>query len=152
MEVLLQDLLDLSRIVQLPIKLVDIDLKSVVQQQCDTLEAAIREADATINIAEHLHTVHANERLLSEGLLNLMTNALRYREPSRPLRIDIFTRQSKLSTSIHVKDTDLQSTYIVVPEHNSMGTDDARQHDAQAWGCCEKRRSSNPFCFLPTSV
>lgn len=104
MEMLLTDLLDLSRIVQQTITISDIKVKIVVEQQCVALEEAIREASATINIAEKLHTVSANKRLLSEGILNLLSNAIRYRQPSLPLIIDIFTTQSTSSTTIHVKD------------------------------------------------
>ncbi|TWX73615.1 sensor histidine kinase [Colwellia sp. C1TZA3] len=104
MELLLADLLDLSRIVQQTITSANVNVKSAVDQQCAALEEAISEANATVNMAENLHTVDANERLLSEGILNLLSNALGYRELSRPLIIEIFTTQTSLSTTIHVKD------------------------------------------------
>jgi signal transduction histidine kinase len=41
---------------------------------------------------------------LTEALLNLLTNAIRYRAPSRKLIIDISTTHSGTSTTIHVQD------------------------------------------------
>ncbi|TWX46366.1 sensor histidine kinase [Colwellia hornerae] len=104
MERVLSDLLDLSRIVQQAIATSAINVKQIVEQQCAVLEEGILEANVTINIAENLHSVNANERLMSEGLLNLLSNAIRYQDPAIPLVIDIFTSQTKLSTTIHVKD------------------------------------------------
>jgi signal transduction histidine kinase len=104
MEMLLTDLLDLSRIVQQAITTAKIDVKTVVEQQCIVLEEAIQESSAEIDFTEILHTVNANERLLSQGLLNLLSNAIRYREPSHPLIIKVFTTQTATSTLIHVKD------------------------------------------------
>ena len=104
MESLLTDLLDLSRIVQQTITTTNIDGKIVIEQQCVALEVSILEANATINIVDDLHNVSANQRLLSQCVLNLLSNAIGYREPSRPLVIEIYTTQTSLTTTIHVKD------------------------------------------------
>ncbi|AOW78333.1 hypothetical protein A3Q34_16705 [Colwellia sp. PAMC 20917] len=104
MERVLTDLLDLSRIVQQAIETSAINVKQVVEQQSAALEEGLLKANATINLADNLHTVNANQRLVSEGILNLLSNAIRYRDPVTPLLIDIFTSQTKLSTTIHVRD------------------------------------------------
>jgi signal transduction histidine kinase len=111
MERVLTDLLDLSRIVQQAIETSEINVKQVVEQQSAVLEEGLLKANATINLADNLYTVNANERLMSEGLLNLLSNAIcymlyaiRYRDPAIPLLIDIFTSQTQLSTTIHVRD------------------------------------------------
>ncbi|MBA6349870.1 MULTISPECIES: ATP-binding protein [unclassified Colwellia] len=104
MERVLTDLLDLSRIVQQAIETSEINVKQVVEQQSAVLEEGLLKANATINLADNLHTINANERLVSEGILNLLSNAIRYRDPATPLLIDIFTSQTKLSTTIHIKD------------------------------------------------
>lgn len=104
MESLLTDLLDLSKIVQQPITLAEVDLIQVINNQKLVLENAVIESNARININDNLIKINANERLLSEAILNLLSNAIRYREPSRPLIIDIFTTQSDVGTTIHIKD------------------------------------------------
>ena len=104
MESLLSDLLELSKIVQQPIEITTVDVKQIVAEQSMVLEKVISECDAVINVDKNLHVINANERLLSEIVLNLLSNAIRYREPKRQLVIDIYTTQTKENTSLHVKD------------------------------------------------
>jgi signal transduction histidine kinase len=104
MEALLVDLLDLSRVVQQAITFSTIDVKKSVEKQCKSLENTINETNTTIRLAENLHNINANNRLFSEAILNLLSNAIRYREPSRKLLIEISTTQSSNATSIHIKD------------------------------------------------
>ncbi|WP_426359324.1 sensor histidine kinase [Pseudocolwellia sp. HL-MZ19] len=104
MEHLLSDLLELSKIVQQPIVIEDVDVGKIIQEQSLVLEDTIIESEATINLADNLHTIKANERLFSEIILNLLSNSLRYREPSRKLVIDISTSQTDKATIVHVKD------------------------------------------------
>ncbi|MBA6225393.1 hypothetical protein H4J51_01505 [Colwellia sp. MB02u-18] len=104
MELLLADLLDLSRIVQQAITTTNVNVNVVIEQQCLALEEAIGEANARINVAKNLDPVSANERLLSEVILNLLSNALRYLEPARPLIIEIFTTKTSSATTLHIKD------------------------------------------------
>lgn len=104
METLLTDLLDLSKIVQQAITKSNIDVKTSVEQQCGALEAIITQTHSTIRFAENLHMVYANHRLFCESILNLLSNAIRYREPTRNLVIDIFTTKSATSTTVHIKD------------------------------------------------
>ncbi|MBU2924638.1 ATP-binding protein [Colwellia sp. 1_MG-2023] len=104
MESLLTDLLDLSRIVQQTIAISQVNVQTIIEEQCRVLEEAINESNATINITDNLNTVDANPRLFGEALLNLLSNAIRYRNPSVPLVIDIYTQQTLSSTTICVKD------------------------------------------------
>jgi signal transduction histidine kinase len=104
MECLLADLLELSKIVQQPIVISKVDLKQIILEQSQVLENVITESEAIINIADSFHTLEANDRLLSEVILNLLSNSIRYREPSRKLVIDIYSSQTDKSTVIHIKD------------------------------------------------
>jgi signal transduction histidine kinase len=104
MERLLSDLLELSKIVQQPIVITEIDVKQIILEQSQVLEDVITESEATINVADSFHTVKANERLLSEIMLNLLSNSIRYREPNRKLVVDIYSSQTDKSTIIHIKD------------------------------------------------
>ncbi|XPF93176.1 sensor histidine kinase [Colwellia sp. RE-S-Sl-9] len=104
METLLGDLLELSKIVQQAIILEDVDVNTVLEEQLLVLESTIIENKAIINIADNLHTINANYRLFSEVVLNLLSNALKYREPTQQLIIDIYTTQAKATTTLHIKD------------------------------------------------
>lgn len=104
MEALLTDLLDLSKVVQQAITFSTLDVKALVEKQCKSLENTINETHTSIRLADNLHNINANSRLFSEAILNLLSNAIRYRSPSRQLVIDISTTQSRASTCIHIKD------------------------------------------------
>ncbi len=104
MESLLTDLLNLSKIVQQPITFSATNLYQVIDNQKLALESLIVESGAKINVADDVSSINANERLLSEAILNLLSNAIRYREPSRPLIIEIYTTQGETSTTVHIKD------------------------------------------------
>jgi signal transduction histidine kinase len=104
METLLVDLLDLSRIVQKAVTNSMINVKTTVSEQIDALESNISQSNATIRFVGNLHMINANPRLFSEAVLNVLSNAIKYREPTRKLFIDIFTTQAPTSTTIHIKD------------------------------------------------
>ncbi|WP_077339157.1 sensor histidine kinase [Pseudocolwellia agarivorans] len=115
METLLGDLLELSKIVQQAITLNDVDVKKVLNEQFLVLENPIIESKAVINVADNLHTIKANYRLFSEVILNLLSNAFKYRIPMQQLVIDIYTTQTETTTTLHIKD-------------NGIGID-AKYHD-----------------------
>lgn len=104
METLLGDLLELSKIVQQPVTMDDIDVNKVVEEQLLVLENLIIESKATIHIAEDLHSINANYRLFSEVVLNLLSNTFKYRDPAKQLIVDIHTTQTKTATTLHIKD------------------------------------------------
>lgn len=104
MGTLLTDLLDLSKIVQQSITLSKVDVTKLINNQKIVLENVIIETNTVIIIADKLATIIANERLLSEAILNLLSNAIRYRETSRQLVIEIFTTETDTKTTLHIKD------------------------------------------------
>ncbi len=104
MEALLTDLLDLSKIVQQEITISEVNVKQVVDAQCLVLENDLEESNAIINVADNIVDINANERLLSEAILNLLSNAIRYRDPDRQLVVDIYSSESESCTTLHVKD------------------------------------------------
>lgn len=65
-----------------------IDLTDVVQRTVDTLAPALEEAAAVVNIGE-LAVVHGRQIPLQSVFANLLSNAVRYRHPHRPLVLDI---------------------------------------------------------------
>lgn len=104
METLLGDLLELSKIVQQSITINNVDVKKVLEEQFLVLENTIVKSNAIINVADNLHTINANYRLFSEVVLNLLSNSLKYREPTKQLIVDIYTTQTEGQTTLHIKD------------------------------------------------
>lgn len=104
MESLLSDLLDLSKLVQQDIVKTSVDTERVVTQQCLDLEKTLLEQKVSLDIRPPLLVIHANERLLTEAVLNLLTNAIKYKDPTRALVITIFTSESDSATHLHVQD------------------------------------------------
>lgn len=104
MELLLTDLLNLSRITQEEISKQTIEITGVITKQCQFLENELNESQAELIIDDNLAKVYCNERLLGQCLLNLISNAIRYREPERNLMINISTTSNKETTCIHIQD------------------------------------------------
>lgn len=104
MELLLGDLLELSRISQQAIEKEHLDIESIVNKQCKSLEGLINETDTTITTHKPLNTIYANERLLSQCVLNLIGNAIHYRDSNRSPVIDISTQQNQSHTILAIKD------------------------------------------------
>lgn len=65
-----------------------VDCNVVLKKTLSNLEIAIRESDAQIR-AEPLPTIIAHETRILQLFQNLLANAIRYREKTRPLQIDI---------------------------------------------------------------
>jgi len=105
MEALLNDLLQLSRVIRQDVEKAEVDLTDLVHELERTLEAAIQKTEAKIEIELPLLSVFANKRLLYQSLQNLVNNSLNYADESRPLVISISTREDSESVSIHVKDS-----------------------------------------------
>lgn len=66
----------------------EVDLAELWRSVCDDLEIQIEEAAATISV-EELPTVEGDAARLHQVFQNLLSNALKYRSPHRPLRISI---------------------------------------------------------------
>lgn len=89
MNALLEDLLLYSRTSQSDCVAPEpVDCNVVLEKTLSNLEIAIRESDAEIR-AERLPTVLAHETRMVQLFQNLISNAIRYREKTRPLQIDI---------------------------------------------------------------
>lgn len=65
-----------------------VDCNAVLKKTLSNLEIAIRESDAQIR-AEPLPTIIAHETRMLQLFQNLLANAIRYREKTRPLQIHI---------------------------------------------------------------
>ena len=104
MENLLSDLLLLSKVVHKDIEVSGVDVENVIEKQCRVLESSIKSSCAKITVNSPLRTILANERLISQCVLNLLTNAIKYRDTQRPLNIVFKTESNEKYTSLSVSD------------------------------------------------
>ncbi len=104
MDNLLTDLLMLSRVVHEEASKKQIDMKTLIEEQWQSLEVAVNESKATIHIQEPLGFLYANERLVSQCFLNLISNAIHYREPDRAMTLDISRIDTESEVIFSVKD------------------------------------------------
>jgi signal transduction histidine kinase len=81
-----------------------ISLTEVVKEAVDSLGDMIKSANAILNIDKHLPTVQGNQELITSVFTNLLENAIKYRDPSRPLTITIGTETRSGKTAIKISD------------------------------------------------
>ena len=85
---ILNGLLRLSRLGRQAPIIMPVDMNVFMTNIAQSMQLQIREAGAIFEI-EHLPPCQADSSLLSEVFTNLIDNAIKYRDPSRPLRIRI---------------------------------------------------------------
>ncbi|MCP5169780.1 MAG: CHASE domain-containing protein [Hahellaceae bacterium] len=89
MDVLIKDLLDLSRVTNKALEYERIDLNLLLITISDQLHGLIQQANATINIQPELPFVHGQTSMISQLFTNLLSNAIKYRAPGRPPCIEV---------------------------------------------------------------
>lgn len=89
MRQLIDDLLELSRIGRTVGTLVPVDLNEVTADALLLLDGELRDSGARIVTAPDLPTVSGDAARLRQVMQNLLQNALKFRQPGRPQRIDI---------------------------------------------------------------
>ena len=88
MRKLVEDLLEFAQVDRETLQLVDLDLNDIVANVQRRLALSIKESDATIVVGE-LPTVQGDQDQLERLFMNLMTNAIKYQEESRPPQINV---------------------------------------------------------------
>lgn len=125
MSVLIKDLLTFSRITTHQQDAREIPLNQVISRVIDDLDVSINEASATLQI-DPMPTVKGEESQLRQLFQNLLSNALKFRQSDRPLRIRIraqLVTETQLPT--HVKPTRQVDTYHLISiEDNGIGFDE----------------------------
>jgi signal transduction histidine kinase len=89
MQALIQDLLAYSRVGSKPEEDVAVDLGAVVEDVRKTLRQAIADADAEVVVTKALPTVVGRPRQFEQLLQNLVGNAVKFRDPARPCRVEV---------------------------------------------------------------
>lgn len=100
---LIDDLLAFSRVSEAPAATESVDLGVLLERVEDNLTAAIRNSKAQIT-ADRLPTVKGAPGLLEHLLQNLISNAIKFRAPERPPRIQISAARKGAYWLIEVHD------------------------------------------------
>jgi PAS domain S-box-containing protein len=90
-DLLLEGLLRISRLGRAAIDIKPLDPSAVLAEVLEPLRFQIEEADAVVETSP-LPRCEADRLMLSQALANLLDNALKYRDPSRPCRIRVTGR------------------------------------------------------------
>jgi PAS domain S-box-containing protein len=103
MQRLISDLLEFARVGSRGRSFHPVDLGEIVQDVLRDLQLALADARAEIELGS-LPTVVGDRRQLSQLLLNLLTNALKFREPGEPARVEITAEVHSDRTVVAVRD------------------------------------------------
>ncbi|GAB3157734.1 sensor histidine kinase [Myceligenerans halotolerans] len=103
MQELIKDLLSFSRVGRSGEEHASVDLDEVLRRVESDLSERIAEAGATIT-HDPLPTVRGEPRLLHQVLANLLSNALKFREPERDATVHLEVRSMRTAWEISVVD------------------------------------------------
>lgn len=106
MDALINGLLRVSRIGHAEVNIQTIDMNQLLKQARTTLEFQIQQAGADVQVGP-LPPCRGDPQLLGQVFSNLIDNALKYRAPPRPLRIEVSGRMEKGESIYCVADTGL---------------------------------------------
>jgi signal transduction histidine kinase len=104
MERLLKELGELSRVGRVETQFRELSIGEVFREACGLLAGRIAESGAQVKIASNLPTLYGDRSRLLQVLQNLLENAIKFREPEKPPRIEIGVRKDGGETVLYVKD------------------------------------------------
>lgn len=99
-------LIDHTHAINEPLVRERVDLAEVVTEVLEDLREVLDRADATVEVGA-LPTVHAHRSLIARVFLNLIANAAKYREPSRPLLLRVTAEAGSAGQVIRLQDNGL---------------------------------------------
>lgn len=89
LERLLCDILDLSRAQRMEAPLEEVEGDAIVQEVLRRLDGMIQETGAQVRIEKNLPTLRTNATWATQGLYNLVVNALKFRSEGHPPDVEI---------------------------------------------------------------
>jgi len=105
LSVIIDALLQLSRVGRLELHFEQLDLSSIVERVVDSLRVSLAEKNASITLLP-LPLVFGDASNMERALANLIGNAVQYLDPSRPGKITIGTAESSAPNSATIFVTD----------------------------------------------
>ena len=108
MELLIQELLDLARVDagRLELSREKVNFNDLVRRVSNLLSPVAEETGVEI-VVHPLPEIHADPAMLEKILMNLVGNAIIYKSPDRPGRVDVGVVEGKTPLTIFVKDNGL---------------------------------------------
>ncbi len=104
MESLILDILELSRIGRVRDQTEDVDMDGVLRDAGAALADRLAAAHGELRVQERLPAVHGERKRLQQLFTNLLDNAVKYRHPSRPPRIEVVAEAANGRATFSVKD------------------------------------------------
>ena len=104
MEQLIIDLLQYARVGTRGKELVPVDCNKIVQTVLQDLNIAIHESHTTVSINGSLPTVQGDDVQLTQLFQNLIANAIKFRKPDEPPRIEISASRNEHEWTFNVRD------------------------------------------------
>lgn len=103
---LIEALLRLSRVGRSELILENVDVKKIVEEQILALSHQIKSGNIEVTVKD-LPNVVADKTAMQQIFGNLLDNACKYKDPSRPGKIEISAEKFPNYTRFHVKDNGL---------------------------------------------
>jgi len=113
MERLIQDLLEYSRVSRVELVRADVDLDAAVDDALAQLEEAVEVAGATVRVERPLGHAIAHRATLVQGLVNLLSNALKFTRPGAAAEVHVDARETDRGVELVVADEGIG----IAPEH-----------------------------------
>lgn len=82
-----------------------VDLNKVMKAALAMNRRLLNESMADVQVIGNLPTISADQVALEQVMNNLLGNAIKYRDPERPLKITITTDRTPTHTRVHITDT-----------------------------------------------
>jgi PAS domain S-box-containing protein len=112
METLLNGLLQISRTGRLPMNIVQINMQSLIKKIIQSVDFQLTEINASVEVSE-LPDCFGDESLLNQLFSNIIENAIKYRDASRPLSIQISGAKHQRKIIYKVKDNGIGISNII---------------------------------------
>lgn len=106
MEVLLEGLLRLSRMGRESLQVQKIDMNKLLKNVVDTLSYQLNEAEAELNL-DDLDECNGDISQMEQVFFNLISNAIKYRDPARKCKINVSSEKAEGFTKYCVMDNGL---------------------------------------------
>ncbi|HEY9672661.1 MAG TPA: PAS domain S-box protein [Waterburya sp.] len=117
MDGLISDLLSYSRLTRQQIDLQSTDLNAVVQDALRQLETQIKEKQVQITVAASMPQVLAHRSTLLQAIVNLIGNAIKFVQPNRIPKINLYTEIERHNQQDWVKLWLVDNGIGIAPEH-----------------------------------
>lgn len=120
MRVLIDNLLDFSRVTRMQHPFVRTDIRTLLQQVIEELDLSIEDSHAFIDL-QPMPDIEVNPVQIKQLFHNLLTNALKFQKPGEPLRISINSNKLSREEKEKLKLRSARNYYEFVVCDNGIG-------------------------------